>query len=718
MALSPGLAAVSSVKATSTQGNLNLVSVGTYEGNDIYSGRYPVVSDNGRYVAFVGYSSAANGAYVQQFFIHDTVTKITEIASVNNSGERSDRSLGGGASKMSISSDGRYLAFVANSNNLVDNDTNGVSDIFVRDIIDNETTRVSVSSSGNQANGSSDQVAISGNGRYVVFSSSADNLVANDTNNTSDVFVHDTQTSETNRISVNSDGEQGICTYTGCSNPRSTVTSPDIVSYDGRYVLFNSGANNLTEVPPYILPSGAYGVNVQAYIRDTVDNTTTLVSETYDGTQSRYGGIATDLSDDGTYVVFNCSSSANGCGFVPEGDSGIGQIYVRDMINNVNSKVSVNSSGEQGNGHSYGAKISDNGKTIVFLSSANNLVPNDNNGTTDIFLHDLATQTIAKISSSFEGGDSNGQSNIPSMSSDGRFVVFDSTASNLSPDDTNSLYDVFLVDRFPDSTAPMLGEPAWTANPITVGNNTSFSVPAIDDVSGVETGEYFIGTDPGVGNATSLTWDGTNLNSDSFGSNLEPGVYKIGIRAQDVAGNWSDALTAYLVVFDPDGPGYITGTQNITPDQSTGDILPWYSSAPQDFLNYGFNLEFTSTGTINLENSHFGVTYQEKGSCSNPNTPDCRIFELTAEDFDWFAISGTNSSYGVFQGTATLNINGYESTVPFRVEATDGGLLSPIQSDSFTLKIYPEGSNPQTTEPQYFVSAEVGNGNSGSVKIK
>ncbi len=269
-----------------------------------------------------------------------------------------------------------------------------------------------------------------------------------------------------------------------------------------------------------------------------------------------------------------------------------------------------------------------------------------------------------------------------------------------------------------DKTAPIVGAPAWTANPVTLGNDTSFVVTANDNLSGVEAGEYFIGTDPGVGSATVLSWDGTYLSSGQFGANLQPGVYNVGIRAQDAAGNWSSTTTVYLVVFNPSGPGYIVGQQNMTPTSS--DTLPWISSSTKDFATFGFNVKFNPNGTVDPTSS-FSFNYDEKGNCGTANTPACHTFDLEATSFDWLGIGGTSDSQGTFQGTATLTINGSPQTVLFRVEAVDGNQLTPTESDSFALKIYTQGSDPQTATPLYQVSADftphTGNAN-GGVQVK
>jgi Tol biopolymer transport system component len=139
----------------------------------------------------------------------------------------------------SISGNGRYVAFESLSTNLVAGDGNGVIDIFVHDRNTATTTRVSVDSLGNEGNGDSNFPSISSDGRYVAFESDADNLigVGNDTNGSTDIFVHDLQTGETTRVSVDSTGTQGD----------NHSYSPSISS-DGKFVAFQSDADNLIGV--------------------------------------------------------------------------------------------------------------------------------------------------------------------------------------------------------------------------------------------------------------------------------------------------------------------------------------------------------------------------------------------------------------------------------------------------------------------------------------
>src|SRR5439155_287868 len=154
----------------------------------------------------------------------------TTRASVDSSGAQANRESFG----IAVSADGRFVAFASFADNLVIGDTNGASDVFVRDRVAGTTTRVNVSTAGVQADADSFDLALSADGRVIAFRSNADNLVANDTNSAADVFVHDRLTGTTERVSVDSAGIQG----------NGPSQSPAL-SADGRFVAFRSNADNL-----------------------------------------------------------------------------------------------------------------------------------------------------------------------------------------------------------------------------------------------------------------------------------------------------------------------------------------------------------------------------------------------------------------------------------------------------------------------------------------
>ncbi|MFO8008039.1 MAG: hypothetical protein R6V05_09915, partial [Candidatus Brocadiia bacterium] len=178
-------------------------------GDEVIGNSYaPDVSDDGRYVTFSSYSAGlvsgdANG--VSDVFVYDRQTDTIERVSL-----ASDGSEGNGASAYSaISDDGRFVAFWSEATNLVTGDTNGHADIFVYDRQSDTIERVSVASDGTQADAASQKAAISGTGRYVTFQSEATNLVAGDTNGVRDIFVHDLENDTTERVSLTSGGGEG-----------------------------------------------------------------------------------------------------------------------------------------------------------------------------------------------------------------------------------------------------------------------------------------------------------------------------------------------------------------------------------------------------------------------------------------------------------------------------------------------------------------------------
>jgi Tol biopolymer transport system component len=186
-------------------GSIERVSVASdgSEGND-YSA-YPSISADGRYVAFESWASNlvdGDTNYSYDVFVHDRWTGETTCVSIASDGTHGNNF----SYSPSISANGRYVAFSSDANRLVSGDTNNSTDVFVHDRWTGETTRVSIASDGTQGNDVSSDPSISADGRFVAFQSSASNLVISDTNNASDIFVHDRQAGETSIVSIASDG--------------------------------------------------------------------------------------------------------------------------------------------------------------------------------------------------------------------------------------------------------------------------------------------------------------------------------------------------------------------------------------------------------------------------------------------------------------------------------------------------------------------------------
>ena len=324
----------------------------------------------------------------------------------------------------SASADGRYIAFASLAGNLVAGDTNEARDLFVRDRQLGTTERVSVNSGGVQGNGHSYEPAISADGRYVAFYSDATNLVIGDTNGQPDVFVRDRQLGTTERVSVDSSGNQA-----------SNYSSTPAISADGRYVAFLSGANNLV----------AGDTNAQdIFVRDRQLGTTTLVSMSSGGTQPNDECSDPVISGDGRCVAFRTGAS----NLVAGDTNGVSDIFLRDRQLGTLERVSVSSGGGQGNSHSYEPAISGDGRFVTFQSGATNLVTGDTNGQPDVFVRDRQLGTTERVSVDSGGGQGNHQSFAPAISTDGRYVAFTSFATNLVPSDGNSVVsDVFVRDR-------------------------------------------------------------------------------------------------------------------------------------------------------------------------------------------------------------------------------------------------------------------------------
>ena len=382
----------------------------------------PSISSGGRYTAFASDSSnlvAGDTNGYGDIFVKDRTTGTATRVSCGSSGVQGNES----SYDPSISADGRYVAFASDASNLVAGDTNGSGDVFVKDRTTGTTTRVSCDSSGVQGNEGSYAPSISSGGRYVAFASSASNLVAGDTNGDGDIFVKDLTTRTTTRVSCDSSSVQG--------NDFSGYPS---ISADGRYVAFLSDASNLVAGDTNDMPD--------VFVKDRTTRTTASVS-------SRSGCVTSDIwtdhpsiSADGRYVAFFSSAS----NLVAGDTNGHGDIFVKDLTTGTTSRVSCDSGGVQGNHESGEPSISADGRYVAFASYASNLVAGDTNGYPDIFVKDRTTGTTTRVRCDSSGGQDGSPSGSPSISADGRYVAFQSEASDLVAGDTNGQVDVFVGD--------------------------------------------------------------------------------------------------------------------------------------------------------------------------------------------------------------------------------------------------------------------------------
>lgn len=344
----------------------------------------------------------------------------TELVSVDSAGNQAD----GPSTMPAVSADGRFVAFASAAGNLAPGDGNGERDIFVHDRSTGTTDRVSVDSAGNQANASSASPAISADGRFVAFVSAASNLVPGDSNGYDDVFIHDRETGATERVSVGRAGSQ--------ANDHSSLPA---ISANGRFVAFVSAAGNL--VP------GDTNSERDVFVHDRQTGITERVSVDSAGNQANVGSTSAAMSADGRFVAF-ASLALN---LVQDDTNGESDVFVRDRQTGITERVSVDSDGSEGDGRSRSPAISADGRFVAFESEARDLVPRDFNRDQDVFVHDRQTGATERVSVNSAGKQTSNPSSSPAISGDGRFVAFEAGQGNLVEGDINRFLDVFIHDR-------------------------------------------------------------------------------------------------------------------------------------------------------------------------------------------------------------------------------------------------------------------------------
>jgi hypothetical protein len=357
---------------------------------------------------------------VDDAFVHDLRTGITERVSVDSSGAEAD-----GATEIPfLSADGRFAAFSSFATNLVAGDTNQHVDAFLHDRSTGSTERVSVDSSGGEANGGSFAYAVSADGQVVAFQSDASNLVTHDTNAFQDVFVHDRSTGITERVSLSTSGHQG-----------NSFSEKAYLSRDGRFVAFSSFASNLVHMDL----NGVWDV----FVHDRAAGTTERVSIDSSGTEGDLDSFVSSISADGRFVTFY-STATN---LVAGDTNGVNDAFLHDRATGVTERISVDSNGGEGDKDSYLSAVTPDGALVAFYSDATNLVAGDSNGVSDVFVRDRTAGSTVRVSLASNGGQASGNSWWPSISDNGRRVSFASLATNLVAGDNNKVTDAFVFER-------------------------------------------------------------------------------------------------------------------------------------------------------------------------------------------------------------------------------------------------------------------------------
>lgn len=395
-------------------GNNEAVTVNTSGGSPNSNASGLSSSLDGRYVVFQSnatdlVSSPTVTGSNSQIYIRDRYTNTTQLVSVNSAGTNAGNSW---SQAPTISSDGRYVAFNSPATNLTATNPGGTIEVYVRDLVNQTTTLASASSTGAAANSTAYDGSISGDGNFVVFRSSASNLMSGVVPSSEQVFMKDLTDSSVKLISKNASGAMANANTTG---PR--------VSCEGRFIVFLTNATNLP---------GQTSAIWNIYLADMLHGgaITDITPNVPSGTS--FGAMT--ISCNGAYIGFNSDAS----NLVSSDTNSQVDAFVYDRIANSFDLVSKSSGGTLGNGTSGEVSVSNDGRFAAYSSGATNLVSSDTNNDYDIFLHDRLSGTTELVSKNASGTQANGFSFQPNISSNAKYIVYASTATNLISGYSNS----------------------------------------------------------------------------------------------------------------------------------------------------------------------------------------------------------------------------------------------------------------------------------------
>ena len=354
---------------------------------------------------------------VSSSLVLSSLAQVTVRASTPTSGGD-----GNAASTLpAISADGQVILLQSLASNLIPGDTNDVSDVFVFDSQTGLLTRMTEMFGLPEGNGPSCFGTVAPNGSWMACESAATNFVQ-DNNNSTDVFIFDVATMAVQRLSLSSSGMEanGGSWFPSLSNVGKAALASD--------------ATNLVLVDP----NGFRDV----FVRDWVLGTTIIVSVDSMGFPSDGESSFPVISGDGKYVAF----SSRATNLVSNDTNGVQDIFLRDLVAGTTVRVSQTPAGVGGNRDSWFPWISDDGSVVVFSSLASNLVLVDTNRTMDVFIYTRSTGQMVLASLTNNGSQGNDYSAWAELSADGRYLLFESAASNMVVGDNNGVSDVFLRD--------------------------------------------------------------------------------------------------------------------------------------------------------------------------------------------------------------------------------------------------------------------------------
>ncbi len=366
----------------------------------------PAISADGRYIAFESRApNLAPGDSDQDWdvFLHDRLTGLTTRLSTALPGYP------GASQNPAISADGRFVAFDS-WGGLIPGDTDFYFDVYLYDQLTGELSIITDPAYGMPTAGAGP--SLSGDGRYVVFGPSG-------------VWIHDRQTRQTTEVPKSPDGM-----------PPNASSRGGKITENGRVVAFESLATNLAPGDP--------NTDFDIYVRDYQTGQISLLPLLGPEGQGQTNFLAPSPSADGRYIAFMSYYTRH----VPNDTNGLRDVFVHDRHTGQTQRVSVASDGTEANGHSEWPSISGDGRYVAFESGARNLDSlSELSERFDIFVHDRWTGETRRVSVTAGGTLGNGFSQQPAISSNGRYVAYSSSSSNLVPGDTNGVSDIFVYDR-------------------------------------------------------------------------------------------------------------------------------------------------------------------------------------------------------------------------------------------------------------------------------
>jgi hypothetical protein len=608
--------------ATPSTALLSITHAGV-QGN--HNSAAPAVSGDGRYVAFVSSSQTLainKTTTVDEIFLRDNETGILTRVTVTTTGADPN----GASSSPSISADGRFIVFESSATNLVNGHGVGA---YLYDAQDGHITYL--------VDGQSP--VISRDGRFIAFTSTLSTLVPNDTNGKTDVFLIDRGSGQIERESVSTGGIQADNTSgaTGLA-----------ISATGRYVAFASSATTLV--------AGDTNTRDDVFVRDRQTQTTIRASIASDGTQGNQASSGGSISGDGGRVVFESRASNL---VLNDGNAAV-DVFVHDTQNSQTSLVSVSSAGTQATIQSGNGVITPSGQFVTFDSADGTLVTGDTNAVTDVFVRDLTASTTSIASLSSTGGFGDGASDEAAISDDGRYVVFRSAATNLVPNDGNASTDVFMRGPLIDTPGVL----AMTVQPAGASAGANFAVQPVVEVRNLDgtvkwdyNGPVTLAIKAGTGRAAAVLAGTTTV--DAIG-----GVATFSGLSINLAG------TGYVLSASS---GTLTGTDSLpfnvaqTPTHLAFSVQPSGASA---------GLPFGTQPAVQVLDTENNVVTGFSGSVS-----------LTIK-------AGTGRAGAILSGSATVNaVNGAASFAGLAIDlagssyvlSAASGLLAGADSTAFTV---------------------------------